>query len=658
MNISISEARNIIVFVESPNKVNAFKKIFDDLYPNNKIYVISTKGHIGEINTCIINEYDQQFSFVYKPHVNTILNRLKGIEFCNNKDLIVLSTDPDREGEAISWYLLKYIKSHFGEIVNYIRLRCNSITRKSIINNIFDKNSFKLINKKLIDSYFTRVFVDMLIGINGSNLLWKKIYGCKSMGRVQSIVIYMLFERERLIQDFVPIKYKKVTLTNENSDIKVSKVTVDNIDIDDISDEEKIKLVDKYNGVKFFVSKVSSELKYMSNISPLDISSLAASANSEFGLSIKEVYKVCQHLYEGVEYMGNKVGIITYMRTDSKAISPSFIPEIHKFIKDNFNEDDINFAFKPQKPDQYSQEAHEAIRVNDLSLDILSLIESLNLKERKVFKKILFHTVGPFMKAPSYIKTNYVLSRDNVNIYVSSYKFVYDGYNKLLSMFDIQRSSNKKFVEIDKFEELCFNWSISDEVTKNYDRYTEGSLISEMKKLGIGRPSTYGYITDVIKNRYYSMISNHKYYLTSSGFILAWLIKLFMSDIINYQLTADVEYKLDEIVNNKIEKSEVLKFFFNKITNSFNNIENNNSREAIICSIQDEMYKTYGKLCKCEKPYLLRFINNNAVIICENSHITGLHTFGYKNDNFLKYQYIKSSKTKKIKKYRKFKNNK
>lgn len=174
-----------------------------------------------------------------------------------------------------------------------------------------------------------------------------------------------------------------------------------------------------------------------------------------------------------------------------------------------------------------------------------------------------------------------------------------------------------------------------------------------MKKLGIGRPSTYGYITDVIKNRYYSMINNNKYYLTSSGFILSWLIKLFMFDIINYELTADMESKLDDIVNGKISKIEVLKFFFNKIMSSFKFISDNHSREEIISRIQNEMYQIYGANCKCNKPYLLRFINNNAVVICEDSHIIGLHTFGYRNDNFLKYQYIKSNKTKKIKSLKK-----
>lgn len=174
-----------------------------------------------------------------------------------------------------------------------------------------------------------------------------------------------------------------------------------------------------------------------------------------------------------------------------------------------------------------------------------------------------------------------------------------------------------------------------------------------MKKLGIGRPSTYGYITDIIKNRAYSMINSHKYYLTSSGFILSWLIKLFMFNIINYELTADMEDRLDGIVNKKLDKLNVLEFFFEKIMSSFRKIENDYSREEIISSIQEEIYKTYGRKCKCDKQYLLRFINNNAVVICEDSHITGLHAFGYKNDNFLKYQYIKSSKTNKIKRYKK-----
>lgn len=650
--ISINESRNIIIFVESPNKINIFKKIFDDLYPNNKVYVISTKGHIGEIVTCKIDSYDQVFNIKYKAHASTILNRLKSIDFCCDKDILILSTDPDREGEAISWYVLKYIENHFGKNIKYLRLRSNSITKKAIIQNINNEENYKLIDKRLIDAYFARIFIDMLIGINGSGLLWKKIYGCKSMGRVQSIVIYLLFERERLIQDFVPTKYKKLSLVNDNN-IKINKVTVNKLDINDLTDEQKEDLVSRYNKLGFKVSNITHETKSMSSISPLDIASLSSASNSEFGLSIKEVYSICQKLYEGVDYMGDKIGIITYMRTDSKAIDPSFIPEIHKFIRSTFNEDDINFDFKPANPNKHSQEAHEAIRVNDLSLNLNDLINSLNIKERKIFKKILFHTVGSFMKSPSYIKTNYVLTRDDVEIHISSYQYIYDGYNKLLDAFDIPKSYNKQYIKLDYGDELFFDWIITEEFTKNYDRYTEGSLISEMKKLGIGRPSTYGYITDIIKNRAYSMINSHKYYLTSSGFILSWLIKLFMFNIINYELTADMEDRLDGIVNKKLDKLNVLEFFFEKIMSSFRKIENDYSREEIISSIQEEIYKTYGRKCKCDKQYLLRFINNNAVVICEDSHITGLHAFGYKNDNFLKYQYIKSSKTNKIKRYKK-----
>jgi DNA topoisomerase-1 len=425
-----SQYRNLIIFVESPNKTKLFSQVFNKLFPKNTTYVFATKGHITSIKIQKITDYKQQFQIVYKLHASTLLNKIKNINYCPEQDLLILATDPDREGEAIGWHLLKYLeKKHNINNLKYIRIRCNSLTYNNIVSNIKNLENNGEINKKLIDVYFARIFIDILIGINGSNLLWEKLQGCKSIGRVQSVVTYMLFERERMIQDFIPEKFIKLNVgLNDYEKIKIDRVVYKDTIQAKLTESEKDEIVQNYNDKLFKVLETKKTIYNKIEVRPLDIASLSSISNSEFGMSINDVYKICQHLYEGIEINNQKIGLITYMRTDSRLVSKDFIPHIHQYITDKFGEKYINNNIKESKKNNFSQESHEAIRITDLTLDIVNIIQNLNIKERKIAIKIFFHTIASFMTTPLYQKIQYKLVNNDVTIYISSYTLVDKGY--------------------------------------------------------------------------------------------------------------------------------------------------------------------------------------------------------------------------------------
>ena len=360
-------------------------------------------------------------------------------------------------------------------------------------------------------------------------------------------------------------------------------------------------------------------------------------------MSINRVYSICQKLYEGIEHNGQKLGLITYMRTDSNTIAPDFVEKIYGFVAARFGEDQVNRDAMTNKSKRKktlnAQEAHEAIRITDLGLDLQNIIANLNLDEKQIAKKVFIHTIAPFMTRPVLEKTTFTLVNGDCCVYVESFKLMQKGYYTAFEYIQAKYLLPQFIEQLP--DSIVIHFTLTDEVTSNHSRYTEGSLIAKMKKLGIGRPSTYSYITNVIKNRSYSVISHGKYYLLSSGFILGMFIELFLSEIINYEFTSDMETSLDKLMRGDITKDELLDRFCTKIDAKLQFIGQTLDRETILHAIQDLVYKQYGDQCRvdnCQNKYTLKFIHSQAKIVCDK-HISNLHLFGFKNDNYLKYSY-------------------
>ena len=415
---------NAVLFVESPSKIKVYQNTLQNYdIKGNKIRIFSTKGHLREV---IIQKFDTtqnsiEIKWKEKEHVNSIIKQLKEIKFDNEKTLFI-ATDADREGEAIGWHLLEILKKHFKYQKTPYRVCCIELTKNKIISSIHKAiETSETICQSLINAYRARVTIDLIIGINGSCLLWDKLFGCKSLGRVQSISILKIFDLETKIRKFQPeIFYKLYTKIIGNKNIQIDKIYIDNKLQKEFNNVQEIENIKKeIENQKFKFLKINTTYTYSNQIQPLDMSSLSMVANTKLNMKIKEMYNICQRLYDGsISYQGKTTGVITYMRTDSKYVSQEFVEQIKKYIIKNFGKEEY-LEFKQIKDkNTIIQEAHEAIRptfLTDTKQEYLDFINSIDRKEKKVYQYILFRTVAAFMKKIKYENKEYLFISETVN---------------------------------------------------------------------------------------------------------------------------------------------------------------------------------------------------------------------------------------------------
>ena len=654
---------NSVLFVESPSKIKVYQNALGSDYC---IKVFTTKGHLREV---IINDFVNYnvIKWEEKVHVKTIIKQLKEINFDNSKNVII-ATDADREGEAIGWHLIEILKKYFHYLQIPYRLRCTELNKETIISELNktlqEKNT---LNEFLINAYKARINIDIIIGIQGSQLLWEKIYGCKSLGRVQSISIIKIFELEQLIKNFIGNKKYRLIINYNN--IKISKFSINNKiihDFDNKDEAEKIKTEIEKN--IFVFSHTNSKTTYGDSICPLDTSLISSVANTKLSMTINEIYKICQNLYEGIKYNNQIVGVITYMRTDSQNISKEFQNKIKEHISSIFdtnNYKDIVYS----NNNVIKQEAHEAIRPTFLMKkeEYNKFIDNLNRKEKKVYQYILFRTLASFMLSPKYKNTEYIFtSLDNkYKIYIYNILLEDYGYLKLLDYYDchfcykmldqinsqenIQQIMQNKFnikVEVKEIEE------------KAPERLTESKLIQELKKHNIGRPSTYNYIVNTIKNREYVKMEDKKYYITSLGCILSIFVKQYLHMFINYNFTSDMENSLDKVANGVQDSEELIKNFNSQFNLSIENIKTI-ERVEIIKNIEKYILENYEKYClNCKNILKLMFFKYKPYMCCACGNYKPINKIGYKdNQNIPKIsEYSKSKQY--LKKLKKSKDNK
>ena len=668
---------NAILFVESPNKI----KIYQNSLKNEdyQIKVLTTKGHLREV---IIEKFNTHKDEIYlkwkeKIHISNIIKQLKLINFNQEQDLFI-ATDADREGEAIGWHLTEILKKHFNYTKPAYRVYCIELNQKSIINEVTNaKNNYNQLSQYLINAYKARVTIDLILGINGSCLLWEKLYGCKSLGRVQSVSILKIFELEEQIRNFIKEKYYKLNIQiNENLNLKIHKITKENKEIKEITNIEEIeKLKKEIEQQVFKFNKLNITKKASHSIYPLDMSALSSIANSKLNMKIKEMYSVCQKLYEGIKYKDEIIGTITYMRTDSQYISDSFKYKIKEHIEKIFTQDSFKFLVQKKDTKVIIQEAHEAIRPTFLmnQKDYQIFIEHLNRKEQKIYKYILFRTLASFMQSPIYENTEYILNSEN-NKYTISLAFkeiVSLGYTKLLEYYDCHfcytqiKSENQK-EEIEKIlnQTITCKATIQEHNTHPPERFTESKLIQELKKNNIGRPSTYSYIVETIKTREYVKMENNQYYITSLGCLLCIFIIQHLNMFINYNFTSEMEVKLDEIAQGKLTIQNVIKIFLEQFNKNINPITLT-QRIDIIINIEKYILTKYIQRCiTCNKILCLKFFKQKPYVCCSCGYIEQINKIGYKDkENIPKInyysksqQYIKKIVNKNYKNYKNYKN--
>ncbi len=574
-----------LVIVESPTKTKAIEK-----YLGSDYKVVSSKGHIRDLATSGKFGFGVDIENHFEPNYVTIKGKKKDITALK-KDAkaakkVYLATDPDREGEAISWHLKDALELTDDD---YERVVFNEIT-KNVVTDAF--NHARKIDDDLVHSQETRRILDRIIGFRLSKLMQSKTGG-KSAGRVQSVALKLIVDREREIEAFKEEEYW--TVTAKFPEIEADLDTVDGKKADLKTEEETDKVIAGLNK-EFVVSNYETKPKKKASKYPFITSTMQQEAISKLGFSSKKTMQVAQKLYEGIDIGNDTVGLITYMRTDSVRLSDEFIKSSYAFIKENYGEEYIGHV-KTSKKKENVQDAHEAIRPSSINRTPLSVKEYLSKDEFKLYEMIYARALASLMKEAKVNATTITLDNNNTTFKTTGQVLVFDGYLKVYQKFE---SSEDKILPKYKVGDVL----VSDEIVKDQHftkppaRYTEAKLIKAMEELGIGRPSTYASTITTLTQRGYVTLVQKTLNPTEIGITTTDKLQEFFSDLINVEYTAKMEEDLDKIAEGKKVWYKLLESFYKdfepEVENAFDKMEKKEDEQT-------------GEVCpNCGRPMVIK----------------------------------------------------
>ncbi len=556
-------AKNLVI-VESPSKSKTIEK-----YLGNDFKVVSSKGHIRDLSTTGQYGLGVDIENGFKPNYVAIKGK-SGVIKDLKKDvkeaeLVYLASDPDREGEAIAWHL----KDALGIKDNcYKRVLFNEITKDKVIEAI---NNPTTINDDLVRSQETRRILDRIIGFRLSKLLQSKI-GAKSAGRVQSVALKLIVDREREIMAFIPEEYWTITAKFKEFEANLFKYKDDDIELKHQEEADKVlsELSDVYK-----VFSIEKKEKNKKGKLPFTTSTLQQEASTKLGFSAKKTMSIAQKLYEGIDLESETVGLITYMRTDSIRLSEQFVYPAMKYIEEKYGKKYVGYVKTSKKTDNV-QDAHEAIRPTSILREPERIKSYLSNDEFKLYSLIYKRALASLMADAKVNQTTVVFDNNDYRFKTTGQILLFDGYLKVYK--DYESSEDKILPEFNENGELVTNDVVSEQhFTNPPARYTEAKLIKEMEELGIGRPSTYAKTIDTIKERDYVEMVEKKFKPTEVGFETTDKLQEFFGDIINVEYTRDMEEDLDEIADGKAVWNEVLddfyKLFEPRVKEAFSDME-------------------------------------------------------------------------------------
>lgn len=586
-----------LVIVESPSKSKTIEK-----YLGKNFHVVSSKGHIRDLATTgkygLGVDVDNDFKPTYVP----IEGKQKMIAALK-KDVkeaskVYLATDPDREGEAISWHL----KDALGiKDSDYDRVLFHEITKDKVIEAFKEPRK---IDYNLVKSQETRRILDRIIGFRLSKLMQSKTGG-KSAGRVQSVALKLIVDREREINAFKKEEYW--TIDAIFKDFEASLFAYKNKDIKVKNEEEADKILSSLTD-KFTVSSITKKEKAKKAKPPYITSTLQQEASTKLNFPAKKTMSIAQKLYEGIDIGTETTGLITYMRTDSIRLSDTYIKDAYKYINDNFGKEYIGYVKKTKKTENV-QDAHEAIRPTSVFRTPNDMKQYLTNDEFKLYELIYYRTLASLMADAKVNSTVMILDNNNYNFKATGQTLIYDGYLKVYKKFE---KSEDKILPVLNENDTVTTDKIEKEqhFTEPPARYTEAKLIKEMEELGIGRPSTYATVIDTIKTRGYVTLDDKKFVPTEIGIETTDKLQEFFSDIINVEYTANMETDLDKIADAKEDNIKVLHAFYD-------------SFEPLVKKAFGEMEKkspeATGESCPlCGSPLVLRKGKYGTFTACSN----------------------------------------
>ena len=588
-----------LVIVESPSKSKTIEK-----YLGRDFKVVSSKGHIRDLATTgayglgVDIENDFKPSYIpIKGKANVIRELKKDVK---DSDMVYLASDPDREGEAIAWHL----KDTLGiKDQKYKRVLFNEITHDKVLEAISNPT---VIDDNLVKSQETRRVLDRIIGFRLSKLLQRKI-GAKSAGRVQSVAVKLIVDREREIEAFNPVEYWTLTAHFDQFDAEYFDEAIKEVK-DQIKSEEEADYILSRLGEKYIVLNVDKKKGTRKSKAPFTTSTLQQEASTKLGFPAKKTMSIAQKLYEGVELEDETVGLITYMRTDSIRLSDDFVRPAMKYIEENFGKEYKGYVKQSKKTDNV-QDAHEGIRPTSILREPTKIKSHLSNDEFKLYSLIYKRTLASLMADAILDQTTVVLDNNGYTFKTTGSIIIFDGYLKVYG--DYESKENKEIPDFVVGEEKNTNdVEKKQHFTQPPARYTEASLIKELEELGIGRPSTYATIIDTIKSRDYVVLEEKKFKPTQMGFETTDKLQEFFSDLINVDYTSNMEKDLDEIADGKMEYLKVLKEFWGLFEPRV---------EDAFTDMKKKGPETTGEICpNCGNPLVVRKGKYGEFVACSN----------------------------------------
>ena len=586
-----------LVIVESPSKSKTIEK-----YLGNDYKVVSSKGHIRDLATSgplgLGVDVANGFTPTYVPLSlkKKVISELK--KEVKNSDFVYLATDPDREGEAISWHL----KDALGiKDDKYMRVLFHEITKDKVLEAM--KNPTK-IDENLVKSQETRRILDRIIGFRLSKLLQSKI-GAKSAGRVQSVALKLIVDREKEINAFQKEEYWTVTGIFPAYEAKLFAYQQKELTL---HTKEEVDAVLKDLDLSFQLISKEEKEKNKKSRPPFTTSTLQQEASTKLGFSAKKTMQIAQKLYEGIDLESETVGLITYMRTDSIRLSNQFVSSTKEYIEKEYGKEYVG-SIKLAKKKENVQDAHEAIRPTSILRTPLSIKKYLSEDEYKLYRFIYYRAVASLMADAKVNQTTLLFENHDYQFKTTGQSIIFDGYLRLYQDYEV---SEEKILPDLKEKEIYEALEIKDEqhFTKPPARYTEAKLIKEMEELGIGRPSTYAKTIDTLKERGYVQIEDKKFVPTETGIESTNKLQEFFSDLINVDYTREMEEDLDKIAEGDLVWNEVLKEFYDlfepRVKNAFQEME------------KKEPERT-GEICpECGSPLVVRKGKYGSFIACSN----------------------------------------
>ena len=508
-------AKNLVI-VESPHKSKTIEN-----YLGKDYKVVSSLGHIRDLATSGKYGFGVDIDNGFKPDYKIIKGKNKLVKELKknvkDSDFVYLATDPDREGEAISWHL-------------------------------YDN---------LVKSQEARRILDRIIGFRLSKLMQSKTGG-KSAGRVQSVALKLIVDREREIEAFVPEDYYEIEAMFQDFTAKLDSFGDNKLEIK--TEEEAKSILDKLSNT-FKIEKVDKKEKAKKSKAPFITSTLQQEASTKLGFTSKKTMMIAQKLYEGVSLKDETVGLISYMRTDSIRLSEEFTGATYSYIKDKFGSEYVGYVKKSKKTENV-QDAHEAIRPTSIYREPDMIKEYLTNDEYKLYRLIYYRALASLMKDAKVEATLVILDNNNYKFKVNGQVVIFDGYLKIYN--DYESSLDVVLPDFDKYNGSILSDDIeyTKHTTKPPSRYTESKLIKEMEELGIGRPSTYAKTIDTIEERGYVKVEDKKFVPTEVGIETTDKLQEFFKDIINVEYTRMMEDDLDKIAEGDLEWNKLLELFY------------------------------------------------------------------------------------------------